>query len=265
MIINTNSLDKIANINFNNCYVVTDFDKTLTSERSKNSWAVLSDNKKIPYGFVKDREKLYNKYRPIEQNENMDYNQKSEIINEWFKECIELFPKYKIHQNLFDEASKNSKLMTLRVGAKKFMRFLSDKSIPLIIISAGIGNFIECFLEKNNCLYDNSYIFSNKIIFNNGISVGVENKIIHSLNKNEVSLPIDIKEKIQKKDIAILLGDQISDTKMVNIKDNNQLLKIGFYSKKDNVDLKLFKENFDIVCSDKDNYNDLLKIIFKNS
>ncbi len=155
MVINTNSLEKIANININNCYVVTDFDRTITSETSKNSWAVLSDNKKVPYGFVSDREKLYNKYRPIEQNKKMDYNQKSELISEWFKECIGLFPKYKIHQNLFDEACNNSKMMDLRVGAKKFMRFLSEKSIPLIIISAGIGNFIECFLKKNNCLYGN--------------------------------------------------------------------------------------------------------------
>ena len=64
--------------------------------------------------------------------------------------------------------------------AKRFMKFLSKKSIPLIIISAGIGIFIECFLKNNNCLYDNSYIFSNKIVFENDISVGVENTIIHS-------------------------------------------------------------------------------------
>ncbi len=93
--------------------------------------------------------------------------------------------------------------------------------------------------------------------------MGVENDIIHSLNKSEVSLPTEIKEKIHKKDIAILLGDQISDTKMVNSKDNNNLLKIGFYSKDTNVDFNLFEENFDIVCSYKDNYNDILKIIFK--
>jgi len=263
MFINNSSLEKIANINYNNCYIVTDFDRTITSEKSENSWSILSNNKKIPYGFVSDRQKLYDKYRPIELNEMMDYNQKSELISEWFKECIELFHKYKIEKNLFDEVASDSKIMEFRVGAKKFIRFLSKKSIPLIIISAGIGNFIECFLKNNNCLYDNSYILSNKILFENGISVGVENGIIHSLNKNKISLPVELKEIISKKDIAILLGDQISDSKMLDSKQNKQLLKIGFYSKNTNVDFNLFKDNFDIICSDRDDYNDLLKLLFK--
>lgn len=264
MIVNNGTLEKIANININNCYIVTDFDQTITSEKSKNSWSILSNNKEIPCGFINERQELYNKYRPIELNEKIDYSTKCKLISEWFRQCVGLFPKYKIEQNLFEEAALDSKMMDFRTGAKNFIKFLANKSIPLIIISAGIGNFIESFLKSNNCLFDNSYIFSNKIIFENGISVGVENNIIHSLNKSEVSLPLEIKEKVSKKDVVILLGDQISDSKMIDSNQNKQLLKIGFYSKDNNVDFNLFKDNFDIVCSDKDNYNDLLRILFKS-
>ena len=263
MIVNKESLEKIANINFNNCYIVTDFDRTITSEDSKNSWAILSNNKEIPYGFIYERKRLYDKYRPIELNEMLDYNTKYEMISEWFRECINLFSKYKIKKNIFDKATLDSEIMNFRTGAKRFIEFLANKSIPLIIISAGIGNFIEGFLKNNNCLFDNSYIFSNKIVFKDGVSIGVEDNIIHSLNKSEVSLPMDIKNKISNKDIVILLGDQISDSKMIDSSQNKQLLKIGFYSKDTNVDFNLFKDNFDIVCSEKDNYNDLLKLLFE--
>ena len=40
--------------------------------------------------------------------------------------------------------------------------------------------------EKENI--NNIYISSNKIIFKDGIANGVDKNIIHSLNKNEVSL-----------------------------------------------------------------------------
>ena len=265
MIINNNSIEKLKNINFNNCYIVTDFDRTLTSEKSENSWSVISNNNEIPHDFIYERKKLYDKYRPIELNEKIEYNEKCELISEWFRECIGLFSKYKIKKDVFDKASSNSEMMDFRTGAKDFMKFLAKNKIPLIIISAGIGNFIECFLKNNNCLYDNSYIFSNKIIFKDGIAVGTEKKTIHSLNKSEVSLPLNIKKKISNKEIVILLGDQISDSKMVNPSDNKQLLKIGFYSKDTNVDIELFKEYFDIVCSEKDNYNDILNLLFRNN
>ena len=262
MFINNNSKELIKNINYNNCYIVTDFDRTITSKKSKNTWSVLSNNKEIPSDFINERQKLYNKYRPIELNETIDYNEKTKLISEWFKECIGLFPKYKIKKDVFEKASLDSEIMDFRTGAKNFLKHLAKKKVPLIIISAGIGNFIECFLKNNNCLFDNSYIFSNKIIFKDGISIGVEKDIIHSLNKNKVLFPIEIKKEISKKDIVIVLGDQISDSKMIE-EDKKQLLKIGFYEEDTNVDIDLFKDNFDIVCSKKDNYNDLLNLLFK--
>lgn len=263
MIINNNSIEKLKNINFNNCYIVTDFDRTLTSEKSENSWSIISNTDEIPREFISERKRLYDKYRPIELNEELEYDIRCKLIGEWFRKCIGLFSKYKIKKDIFDKKSNIKEMMDFRTGAKDFMKFLADNKIPLIIISAGIGNFIESFLINNNCLFDNSYIFSNKIIFKDGIAVGTEKKTIHSLNKSEVSLPLNIKKKISNKKIVILLGDQISDSKMVNPSNNKQLLKIGFYSKNTNVDIELFRDNFDIVCSEKDNYNDILNLLFK--
>ena len=112
----------------------------------------------------------------------------------------------------------------------------------------------------NNCYFDNVYISSNKIIFQNGIAVGVEDNIIHSLNKNEVSLPKYILEKLKDKNNVILLGDQLSDLNMVDSSKHNLVINIGFQS--DDYPLETLTSNYDIVCESKDDYIKLKNLLF---
>lgn len=56
------------------------------------------------------------------------------------------------------EESKNLNFMSFRPYFKDFILFLNINNGPFIIISAGIGNFIESFLKGHNCYYDNIYI-----------------------------------------------------------------------------------------------------------
>lgn len=260
MIISSN-VEKILPIKeLNSVYIVADFDRTITNGNSKTSWAILADSKYVPKSYVEERQKLYNHYRPIEISEDIEYSHKTEQVKEWYMKHIELFVKYKISKEIFEDAASNLRIMKFRPYAKEFLEFLHEKQIPLIIISAGIGNFIESFLIHNNCYFDNIYVSSNKIIFKDGIAVGVKENIIHSLNKNEVSLPINIIEKIENKKNVILLGDQISDLNMVNKKNHNQVISIGFITK--DVPKNIMEKSFDIVCEENDNYADVKKVIF---
>ena len=136
-----------------NIYVVADFDRTITKGNSKTSWSILSDSPYVPKKYVKDRQDLYNYYRPIELNESMDINLKNNFMKEWFQKHISLFVKYKISKDIFKNAASDLRIMEFRPGAKEFIEFLNQNKIPLIIISAGIGNFIETFLELNNCYF----------------------------------------------------------------------------------------------------------------
>ena len=135
-------------------------------------------------------------------------------------------------------------------------------NIPLIIISAGIGNFIETFLTLNGCYYDNIYVSSNKIIFKDGIAVGVDTNIIHSLNKNEVSLPDNIKEKLSNRKNVLLLGDQISDLRMVDKSKHDHVYTNCFLCDENKSELEVIRKQFDIVCEIGDNYFDLKKVLF---
>lgn len=245
-----------------NIYVVADFDKTITNGSSKTSWSILSESNEVPKSYVEERQALYNHYRPIELDESMDFNLRSSLMKEWFQKHIELFVKYKISEEVFKKAATDLRIMEFRPGAKEFITFLHKNNIPLIIISAGIGNFIETFLNLNNCYFDNVYVSSNKIIFKHGIAVGVDKNIIHSMNKNEISLPENIKTKLSGRNNVLLLGDQISDLRMCDKSKHNKVFTTCFLTNDCASLAKQIKENFDIVCEQEDNYNTLLNKIF---
>lgn len=256
--------EKLPIDNLNDYYVVMDFDRTITNGSSKTSWSILAGSDLVPECYIEERDALYKKYRPIELDEEMDFDKRVTLVSEWFRLHIELFIKYKISEEVFDKAGRDLRIMEFREGAREFLSFLHEKNVPVIIISAGIGNFIESFLKANDSYFDNIYISSNKVIFKDGIASGVGENIIHSLNKNEVSLPDTVKEKVFGRNKVILVGDQLSDLMMVDDSRHDEVLKVGFYSTRSEVDLNLFKNCFDIVCVDDDNYNDLSKVIFNN-
>lgn len=249
----------------NNLYVVADFDRTITSGSSLTSWSVLADTDLVPKEYSIERHRLYDKYRPIEVDSSLPFDYRMKMMTEWFRSHIELFVKYKMTEEVFKKAANDLRVMEFRSGAPEFLAFLSENKIPLIIISAGIGNFIEAFLKKYNCYFDNIYISSNKILFKNGVAVGVEKNIIHSFNKNEVSLPLEISNKLKGRNQVLLLGDQTSDLNMVDKNLHDSVITVGFEPDDPNDpcnSLEDFQAGFDIVCEPHENYNDLKKVLF---
>ena len=263
MIINPSVKSNLPMSDLDNLYVVADFDRTITNGNSKTSWSILANSDLVPKTYVSERQALYDYYRPIEVSETVEYDYKLRMMKEWFRKHIELFIKYQISKEIFDKAASNLRNMEFRPHAKEFIEFLHEKHIPLIIISAGIGNFIESFLEHNNCNFDNIYISSNKIIFKDGIASGIDNNIIHTFNKNEVSLPDYILEKIKSRDNVLLLGDQVSDLNMVNKADHKSVVTVGFLMPDYSRDT--LASNFDIVCEESDSYDDIKKIVFDSN
>ena len=81
--------------------------------------------------------------------------------------------------------------------------------------------------------------------------------LINSLNKNEVSLPPDIKDIIKDRPNIILLGDSISDIKMAKEEDRKSALKIGFLEEKVEENKTYFENSFDVVCTDNTTYTEL--------
>lgn len=176
---------------------------------------------------------------------------------EWWHKHIELLIEYHPSEEIINNAINTLKVMTFREGAKEFLENMKNRNIPIIIISAGIGNFIKQFLIKNNCNFNNIYIVSNFLKFENGIATGITENIIHSLNKNEISLPENIKKIIEHRQNIILLGDSISDINMAKNNTRKNILKIGFLEENINKNRPYYEKQFDIVCTNNTGYSEL--------
>ena len=237
-------------------YVLTDYDRTLTLGSSSTSWSVLSKSDKVPREYVEERQKFYDYYRPIEVNPNLPTDVKNDLMKEWWIKHINLFVKYKISEDIIKEAARNLGVMAFREGAPEFLLEMSKRNIPVIIISAGIGNFIKEFLIMNECYFDNIYIVSNFIKFENGFATGVMDNI-----KNEVSMPEDVRKVLENRNNIILLGDGLDDVKMASEDKRESALKIGFLEENVEENKEFYLESFDVVCTDNTGFDELSEVI----
>jgi len=257
IIIKNGTLERINDWKDNSIYVLADFDRTITVGNSESSWSILSKSNLVPKEYVEERQILFNYYRPFELNESLSYETKNKLMTEWWNKHIGLFIKYQLSEEVINTAAKNPNVMSFRKGAKEFLKSMRNRNIPVIIISAGIGNFIEEFLIQNNCYFENIYIVSNFLKFKNGIAAGVSDNVIHSSNKNEISLPPEIKKLIENRKNIILLGDSISDIQMAREDARKDALKIGFLDVNVDENKPYYLEQFDVVCMNNTGYDEL--------
>ena len=261
IILNNEKIDKCNKWEENSIYVLTDFDRTITSADSYVSWDILSKNNLVSSDYITAVKNLYNFYRPIEINEKLSESYRSKYMVDWWNEEIKLFIKYGLNEDIINEASCNMHLISFRDGGKEFLKNMKDRNIPVIIISAGIGNFIEKFLKYNDCYYDNIYVLSNFLKFCDKRIVGFHGNIIHSLNKNVVSLPNNIRDLISLRNNIILMGDNVADVNMAKYNDRDNALKIGFLEENVDINKNVFLDNFDVICTNNTGFDELSKKI----
>ena len=257
-----NNKDKIKNINLedNNYYVVIDFDKTLTSDESVTSWGLTAKSNGIGPDYTEKRKALFNKYRPLELDPTLTDDVKSKYMQEWITAHIELFFEYHLKETALIDAVQKDYLI-FRDGAKEFLYEMNKRDVPVIIISAGVGNVIYEFLKFQKCLYDNVHIVSNFIEFENDVIKCIKGDVIHSMNKNIATIPNGIKEKIDTKDYALLFGDLVGDKQMIGKSDFSNVITIGFLDEKVEENLEFYNKEFDLVCINTSSYYDVNNIL----
>ncbi len=241
---NSDKLEKIRLVK-DNYYVILDFDGTVTSADSLDSWMAIIDFEIYGEECKKEIEQLNAKYKPIE----LDYDIKKQHMADWYRKSMDILYKYQLTFSKLQKALQKEKLK-LRKGAKEFLKKLHQKQIPVIILSAGIKNTIEEFLKIQQCYYDNIYIISNEIEFKEDNMQKFTGRILHSMNKGlEGNLPQDLRDRINQKEYAVLCGDIIEDIQMVNQEDLDKTITIGFLNSRESENLRFYQENYDIVLT----------------
>ena len=256
IIFNKDRMKELNNIPQDDIYILTDFDGTITKDSSDSSWASIFKNPNVSSEFVQECIRIFEFYHKYEIDEKLALQDKISMMKQWYIKNIETLKRFRITEEIINYSANNESIMSFREGAKDFLREMSMRDIPIIIISAGVGNIIQQFLINNESNYDNIYICSNFLEYDNGVITGVrDDNLIHPLNKNEISLPAHIKVKLANRNNALLLGNSIADIQMASSGKN--VYKIGFLDEKIAERLQAFEANYDIVCTDNTSYTEL--------
>ncbi|PIN91229.1 hypothetical protein COU61_02370 [Candidatus Pacearchaeota archaeon CG10_big_fil_rev_8_21_14_0_10_35_13] len=252
--------------------LLTDFDRTLTKEfvKGKKTPSLISylrNGRYLSEEYAKEAHSLFEKYRPIEISEVINEEDKNKAMHEWWKTHFELLVRSGLNKETINKAVEDilrNEEIELRKGTYWLLDYLKEKSIPIIIMSASIGDMIEEILRKKGKLYENVHVIANKLKWGKEEKfLGVEEPIIHSLNKKEVVIKnYPIYEKIKERKNILLLGGGTGDLGMAEGIEKDAMINIGFLNEDLEGNLGLFKEKFDVVItgdSDMTYVNDLMK------
>ncbi len=93
--VNNNKLKKIE-LEEDNYYVIVDFDKTITSNTSLDSWMAIIDFNIYGESCKKEIETLNNQYVPFELDYTLDKKTKEKYMIQWYQKSMDLLYKYQI-------------------------------------------------------------------------------------------------------------------------------------------------------------------------
>lgn len=259
-------IDAIIEGGAENLHVLADFDRTLTLPSNYTSWAVLAASGLFPQEYVDRRQELFDQYHPFEIDPDVDHVLRNEKLVEWWQKHLDLIIEFKITKDQIAEVAAKPEFFKLRPGVKEALAELNDKGIPVIIVSAAVGNFIQSLLDREGLDYSNIHIISNILQFDEeGIVTGIETyeTPIHVGNKDEKDLPPIVKELINGRENVIVLGDTIDDIKMANLPQTDTVLTIGFLERNIEANRPSFRNAFDLVLEDEQPFDGVNEIINK--
>lgn len=240
---------KILNRNIK--YVLCDFDRTISKGDSSTSWGVFAESPIVDPLFLKDTEDLHNKYRPIELDNTLSSEEKNYYMTLWPIQQVKLFSKYGINSDLYYEIVNKYNDIILRHDFANFVFNMYQLKIPIYIASAGLMEPIIAILKKNNCLLSNVKVIANSILVKHKKIIGLQEPIIHSFNKEDISLPFN------QKVWGLLFGDLPSDKKLAK---NLSTINVGFVN---NQPLQEYQKEFDIALTAESSFDQVGKILFK--
>jgi 5'-nucleotidase len=269
-------IDKFREDGKDSLLIISDFDETISKgfdyngERAPTSFSVFRKFGYMGENYVKEANKEFEHYYPIEQDPNIGHDEKFEHMKQWWTNHMGgIFLKHGLNYSMIEEIAKK-KLIQLRDDFDIFLSTLQENNIPLIIISSGFGDMIFEFLKESGLHNGNVHIISNFYNFDeNGDVISLKRDIIHTMNKDlhEVS-KYDFYPKIKDHKNIILLGDKVEDKKMSNGFSYNQIINIGFLNKKkDDPNYEVFEKNlndsFDLVIDGHEGFEDVNDLLNK--
>lgn len=276
-------LSKIISGGNKNLQVVLDFDYTLSrvhknGERLDCSWGVMENSKILPASYTQKTNDLRSKYLPIEQDASMTVEEKTPYMVEWYTKANLLLSECgAVKRHMFQGMIKSSNV-ELREGTEQMMNHLLKNTVPVLVLSAGLGDLVEEILQYYKVYHSNVKVVSNFLDYDQeGNIIGLAGDVIHVFNKNEKSLkPVErtnshventeLINEFHHRGNVLLMGDSLGDPCMADgIENPSAVLKIGFLNHDIKTDqevirLKKYMDAYDLVLVD-DQTTDVFNMI----
>jgi len=238
-------------------HVLADFDKTMTRAfvNGKKQETVIAqirvNGNYLTPDYPARAHALFEKYRPIEINPKLSREEKSGYMMEWWTSHAKLLAECGLSRDIMRKVAMENPIY-YRGCALEIIDFLHKENIPLIIMSAGPGDMIADYLQKEGKLYRNVHIIAYHYEFDkSGKVTGIKEPIIHSMNKHETVVKnFPVFKHIKDRKNIILLGDSLEDVGMAEGFNYDALIKIGFLNENKDELLPYYQERYDVILAD---------------
>ena len=251
------------------CFIISDFDRTLTygtfnGKKTPSIISLLRDGNHLSEDYAEKAHQLFDHYHAIECNSSLPLEYRKAQMWEWREKHDELLIASKLRLTDLKDIAQNGHLQ-LRKGVAECLRKLDESWIPLVIFSAsGCGDAIPLFMQHNQCDFHNiSYVINRFSRDEMGFAKGIEGEVIHALNKDEwvFSKFPELREKLEKRENVILIGDGLGDAEMAQGTNHETLLKIWILTLESPELLKAYEEAFDLVLIGDDDFDEIKALI----
>jgi len=251
--INSLIKDGASNLQF-----IVDFDNTLTKTHKDGvsldcSWGVLENYRELPSSYHDRVRAAKEKYHPIELDVSISQEEKIPIMIEWYKEANRCLAESGVKLPWLPLMVEQSNV-ELRDQTDEMLKTLHVNNIPMLVLSAGVGDLINHIMQHFGVLHPNTTLVSNFLKFDEEGNIvglqGEETDLIHMYNKAESIRKRSSEESCKRRNV-IVLGDSLGDVHMAaGVKDPSVVLTIGFLNHNIESSLETYKAHFDIVLLD---------------
>jgi len=239
--------------------VIVDFDYTLTRAHKDGrpvecSWGVLETYKDLPASYHTRVQAAKDKYLPIELDLTISKEEKVPLMIEWYKEANKCLAESGVRSSWLPKMVCESNC-ELRDDTDKMLGMMKEANIPVLVMSAGVGDLIQEILKHFSLVSNNMSVVSNFLQFDTeGNIIGLsesDDDMIHMYNKADmVKKKTDGVNSAHRKNV-ILLGDSLGDLDMAaGVADPDTVLTIGFLNKNIEKNLPVYQKSFDVVLVD---------------
>lgn len=243
---------KLVNFNIQNTFFILDFDQTVTTGGSASSYSLFRRSGILWKDYEEKTQELFSYFHPFEIDHTLPQKVRGKLMYDWHYWAFEVLKEMWLTHEKFEQILNLHHLIHFRKGLKEFLQSSYELWIPVIIFSAGIEQVIVRFLKENNVFFNNIYIQTNAMMFNDtGHFIGINREtFIYPTEKTWDKVSKYTQNKLLWRQKYILLWDMMDDITMAPLESQYDGLKIGFLNRNAFEVKSGYESVFDIVIED---------------